>query len=215
MNLKHIYNIMTKRIWNTKIYDYSYNLEKALINTQRLGLKIDCLDFQSFIFDLVGRENIINTLLYQIYNIDNLRLEDVALKCNIMSKLCQSYLKKTFNINSIITIGNVYVNKSHYYYEPLSILKIRIYNTDINTPFNSHVWLTLENKDILDITFPPNEAFRQIQSGEILNRNDWGKLVWTPTHTIDKRGIVYQPLLLGYEYFEKVNLVPRIHLFSY
>ena len=211
MTLKHRYNRLVKRIWNPRIYDYTYNLRKAFINTSRLELQ------QSGNFDIIKfsylpeyKKFIINEILNQIYSVKRLQLEDLALKCSIVSKELQEFLKIQFDINSVVTIGNVYLNKLRYYHEPLSTLKERLTKNDFEKPFNAHVWLTLENGDIIDLTIGPSMWLEHKISGSEPDRNNFEKVYWISTQKFDKKLFVYKPLLIGYDYFEKINLPVKL-----
>lgn len=207
MKLKHIYNRLLKRIWSPRVYDYSHNFKKALINTEKLGLnQID--DFSRINSSYLPnyKQFIINEILNQVYSVKMLQLEDLALKCNLVSKELQEYLKIQFDINSVITIGNVYLDKLRKNYEPLSVLKKRLNNKDFDKPFSAHVWLTLENLDIIDLTIAPSIWLEKIMSGIEPDRSDFERVLWISTEKFSKKLYVYEPLLVGYEYFDKATL---------
>lgn len=206
-SIRQKYNLLVKRIWNYKTYDYRYNFGKAIKNSQKIGLNdFDNFQIKEFQFTQEDKQNIINLILHQIYINQNYRIEDLALKCFIISNDLKDYLNENFGINSVITTGNVYVNKLRMNYEPYSVLIKRLTSKNYNTPIKFHTWLTLENLDIIDLTFAPNLWIDAAMSGTNLNRKDYEKIVWNTTNKIDKNGIIYEPKIIGYEYFEKINI---------
>lgn len=204
--LKQKYNSLRKRIWNSKVYNYEYNFCKAISNTKKLGLKpIDDFENEEFRFSLEDREEIINIILHQVYSVEKLQIEDLALKCFLISNQLQIFLRKYFEIDSIITTGNIYINKLQIHYEKYSMLKQRLNNPNFNEQIKFHTWLTLKNLDVIDLTLAPNIWFDHKLSGTELKREDYEKIAWVETKDTNRKGVIYEPKILGYEYLEKIN----------
>jgi hypothetical protein len=210
-NIRQKYNSIMKRIWSHKVYDYSYNFNQALINTTKLGLApISGFEINSIEFSSEKRQELINVILHKIYTIENMNIEDLALKCFFMSIQLQKFLKDNFEINSVLTTGNVYVNKLQIHYEDYSVLKKRLKNKQFDDPIKFHSWLTLENLDVIDITFAPNVWIDLVMSGAELRREDYEKIAWIQTKEVDKSGAIYEPKILGKEYVERINAPIRV-----
>ena len=205
--IRQKYNRLVKRIWNHKTYDYRFNFEKAINNSRKIGLnKIDNFEIKQFQFTEEYKQDLINLILTQVYTIQNCKIEDLALKCCFVSKDLKDYLKENFGINSVITTGNVYVNKLQINYEPYSKLKKRLSNKNYNAPIKFHTWLTLENLDVIDLTFAPNMWLDAKMCGRNLNREDYEKIGWISINRVDKNGAVYEPKIVGSEYFKRINI---------
>jgi hypothetical protein len=207
MTLKQNYNLLVKRIWNPKIYDYEFNFRKAILNSHVLKLN-DYSNFEVKNYQIASdeKQKIIDIILYHFYEKKNLEIEDLTLKCFWISNILRDFLKEAFGINSIITTGNVYVNKLRVNYESYSSIRKRLLIADYIAPIKFHTWLTLDNLDVIDLTLAPNMWIDGIKNGSILNRKDYEKIVWNSTKKIDKKGIIYEPKIIGYEYFNKINV---------
>lgn len=205
MQLKHFGNYIFKRIWNPNTYNYQSNIKKAFKNTEALGLK-PCSSFEesSVVYDDGTRQVIINEIITYFYNEKKYNVGDIALKCFWVSQELQAFLKNRFNIVSHITTGNVYGAKLRINYESLTDLKKRLTHS-IQTPIKSHTWLTLENHTIIDLTIPANMYL------EFNDPNFLYKVGWV-TIPFDKNSFVYEPLIMGYEYFEKIKVKPMAYL---
>ena len=211
-SLKQKYNSFSKRIWNPKVYDYEYNFSKAISNTKNLGLKpINNFEIEKFSFSSEERQKIINIILHQIYSVDNLQIEDLALKCFLISNQLQAFLKKHFEIDSVITTGNIYMNRLQIHYEKYSVLKQRLNNPNFKKQIKFHTWLTLKNLDIIDLTLAPNLWLDFKMSGTELKREDYEKITWIEAKNIDRKGAVYEPKIIGYEYIERINKPVKLY----
>jgi len=200
-----------KRIWNPKVYNYSYNFNKALKNTEKLGLApISDFEINSIEFSFEKKQELINIILHQIYTVEKMNIEDLALKCFFISIQLQKFLKDNFKINSVLTTGNVYVNKLQIHYEEYSFLKERLKSKQFNDPIKFHSWLTLENLDVIDITLAPNMWIDSMISGTELRREDYEKIAWVQTKEVNKNGAVYEPKIVGKEYIERINTPKRV-----
>lgn len=211
--IKQKYNLLTKRIWNSKVYDYAFNFKKACINTEKLRLIEENIDLnrKEIEFNPADKQEIIDLILYQIYEVDKLQIEDLALKCFLLSKDLKKFLEIKLGIKSYLTTGNVYLNKMHFHYESFSKMKKRIENNSFCGAINSHTWLTLENYDIIDATIAPNMWIEYLNSGLDLLKGDYKKILWFSTDIVNKKGMIYEPKIIGYKYFETIHLPVKIY----
>lgn len=202
--------VLRNRIWNPKIYNYSRNFSKAIFNSYRLGLtEFDHFEEKDINDELISemKQNILN----QIYAVQKLEIEDLALKCTWVSQALREFILKNYGLNSFVTTGNLYHSKLPINYEGFSTMKRRLRDQDFAPPCRSHTWLTLENLDIVDLTLGPNMAIVKLHLGNEIVRKDYEKLLWMKTRNFDKNGLVYEPKIIGSEYFKKINLPHTIY----
>lgn len=212
--LKQHYNIITKRIWNPRVYNYQKNFKASIVRCKDLGLTYNQnFSINDFTFPQSDKEQITDYILKSVYNVSKYQLEDLTQKCFLVSHSLQSFLQKSLGIKSIVTTGNIYSHKMRINYEALKSLKRRLSDPSYMPPFKGHTWLTLENHDVIDLGFAPNMWLEKVSGGTIEPRENYQKIVWTDTEHKDRNALVYEPLIIGYNYFERIELPVRLRRF--
>jgi len=189
--------------------NYLQNFNEAIKFNQSLGLPIpNYTPKPSIVFDKAA---ISNYVLHNLYLLSNLQLEDVAQKCFIYSKQLQDFLKIRCNINSIITSGCLFENGFRLFGDEKENIADRLNSNQAGPPVKFHTWLTLENYDVVDITYPASLWLDlKMHNREITSDEDYKKLVWSHPIPRQTEGLCYKPIFLGYDYFEKVKIAFRL-----
>jgi len=212
--IKQRYTQLTKRIWNPQVYNYKKNFKAAVRRSQNLGLFTNqSFSIQDMEFSISDKEQIVGLILEAVYDVGKFQLEDLAHKCFIVSNYLQKFLYQNLEINSVVTTGNLYNNRLQINYEPLKSLKRRLKDSLYTPIFKGHAWLTLENMDVIDLSIVPNMWLEGISLGELELRENYQKIVWTDTKHEDRKSLVYEPLIIGFEYFEKIRLPINVYTF--
>lgn len=213
--IKDILNNFLNISWNpNKDFDYLENVENAFAFTEKLGLEVPNFNFdRNLVISNEEKQILINSIVDKIYNIDELNIEDVALKCYLMSKEIQSFLYDKFSINSLITNGYTYIRLNKVYrkfnFESKKSINKRLTDKNFNEPIKFHTWLTLINYDIIDVTFLP--TFWAITDNSCFSSYEEVKKILWSSPSQNYSGISYKPIFVGYDYFNKVNINPKIH----
>ncbi len=209
-NLNHI----TKRIWNPLIYNYPLHFTNALNRSKRIDLQEYAkFEYKDFTFNEEQKAHIINDILTQLYEVNKYSIEDVALKCMFFSNELSKFLKDSYNLESYVTSGNVYVNKLRINYESLGSVYKRLRDKNYFPSIKFHCWLTLQNYDIIDITIVPN-LFIEDLGRRTIAPDAYQKVLWINKGKFDKKGVVYKPTIIGYDYFNKIKLPLNIQFIA-
>ncbi|MDP4208431.1 MAG: hypothetical protein Q8928_06415 [Bacteroidota bacterium] len=189
--------------------NYLNNFGEAIKFNQSLGLPIpNFTPKPGLVFDKVA---ISNYVLHNLYLLSDLQLEDVAQKCFIYSKQLQDFLKERCNINSIITSGCLFENGFRLFGDEKGNIAERLKSDKVGPPVKFHTWLTLENYDVVDITYPASLWLDlKMHNCETSSDEDYKKLVWYSPLPANSEGLCYKPLFLGYDYFERVKIAFRL-----
>lgn len=196
--------------------DYLDSFNKAIKLTEELNL-----DYKSDFpvnshFNLKNLNKIaffFQTLMYDKFE---LKLTDIANKCIKYNNATHEQVK-AFGIKSNITIGNVYNKKGsinkYFNYEDPSLIIDRTKN-NINNKFGGHVWLTIDEKYILDVTIMPSIWFAHVKNntlkqltGNEQNDSYYKKVIFLPIEELNSFSYEYKPLLLGKNYLAKSGLL--------
>lgn len=192
--------------------EYLLQFEEAKKFTKEMGL--ECPEFilePELDFTAEDRLLLINAILYEVYTRSKLRIEDVAMKCFWISRDLQSFLKARFDLNSVVTSGYVHSNGLSFYRESKESIRERLNNPNHNSPIGFHTWLTLTNHLVLDLTMAPTLWIEQMSAGLEASVEDHKKIAWFDYRVTDRKFIYYEPVFLGYEYFNKVTVTPRLN----
>jgi hypothetical protein len=192
----------------TEDKDYLKNFNEAIAFTKELSLPIpEIRQNQSIYYDKVLLSDYI---LYELYTNSKFQLENVAQKCFFISKQLQDFFKIRCNIHSVITSGCLFENGFQIYGEEKQKIKERLDSNEIGPPVKFHTWLTLDNYDVVDITYPATIWFdMKIHNCEV-NDSDFKKLVWYHPFSDSTENLCYKPLFIGNEYFERVKIAYRL-----
>lgn len=192
--------------------DYLTQFDDAIKFTEELGLQRPDFEFEPELdFTPRDRLHLINAILFEVYTKSKHRIEDVALKCFLMSKQLQSYLKSRFDLNSVVTSGYVYSTGVPIYHESKESIKERLINPSHNSPIRFHTWLTLTNHLVLDLTLAPTMWLEQRSAGIEASVENAKKMAWFDYRVLERRFGYYEPIFLGYEYFTKITVNPGLH----
>ena len=201
-------NYSRKRI-SKKEYDYKYMFEKAIRNTNVLGLQTSYFqpnnNFNSYINGSVD-ENI-NTIISKNI-LHNFEQEKIMNNCFYFSELAQYLLKTELNIDSILTLGSVSYKEQKKFYESFRKLKYRFNNKNFKTTgVNLHAWLTLPDYSIIDVSIL--SAFKCYKE---FSEYDYRQFYYLRTQ-YQKKGETYIPhfpILVGNDYIHNISLEPII-----
>jgi hypothetical protein len=184
-------------------YDYERNLNKALSNTKSFGLSIENFEIDLRVnVDIDSLLNVANETIYFRYP-----RELIAGRCHQMSMELSKAIKTKFNINSVVTSGYLICNKggdiSKVFYEPLYFLRNRI-GRKTNREFPIHCWVTLPNMVIVDVTV--------LSTLQTIGSSSHQTLDYRQSYFISgkiqssKSEFCYQPIMVGNEFIESLNL---------
>jgi hypothetical protein len=193
--------------------EYLFQFEQAQIFTKEMGL--ECPEFvlePELDFTQRDREDLINAILYEVYTRSKLRVEDLASKCFWKSQELKSFLKERFDLNSVVTSGYLYSSGFTVYHEAKESIRERLTNHCRSDEIKFHTWVTLTNHLVLDLTLPPTMWMEQMAVGIQAPKEDAKKMAWYDYRITPKKICYYEPVFLGYEYFTKINVKPRLHL---
>jgi hypothetical protein len=194
--------------------EYLSQFDQAISFTREMGL--NCPEFilePELEFNQEDRECLINAILDEVYVKSKLRIEDVAMKCFWMSKDLKDFLKKRFDLNSVVTSGYLHSSGLTIYHESKESIRERLTNPNHNSPIQFHTWVTLTNHLVLDLTLPPTMWFEGASKGIRTNKENAKKMAWFDYRITDKKFAYYEPVFLGYDYFIKANVRPRLQFF--
>ena len=204
--LKHI----KQKIVNRFKTNYIRNFTDAQKYTSNLGLTIPKFNYDpEFELSDKDKKEIRGFFYHYFYERMSFNLEDLAFKCMRRSNEVKSLLKEVFNIDAVLTNGSVYQDYMNLFDEPKSKIEKRLHQECFET-IDSHTWLTLPNYDVIDITIMPTVWVQYDRRSE--TEDNFKGLLWTNLQ-IDHKPFLYKPVFLGFEYFEKVKIKPKIHQF--
>jgi len=191
--------------------NYLTQFDEAIRFTKEMGL--ECPDFvlePELDFTPEDRLLLVNAILYEVYTRSKLHIEDVALKCFLMSKELQTYLKTRFDLNSVVTSGYLYSTGVPIYHESKESIRERLINPNHDSPIRFHTWLTLTDHLVLDLTLAPTMYLEKVSAGIEASAENAMKMAWFDYRVSDKKFGCYEPVFLGYEYFTKITVKPRL-----
>lgn len=204
-------NLILRRSWNKRDFDYKLNFKKAVKFTKEMNLSLpEIPEFKQAKLTTLYKQFLINDILTEIYGNNKLKIEDVALKCFWVSRQLQYYLKKEYDLDSIITSGTVYGKKRLIYHESKSEIKRRLSDSTYCDPAKFHTWLTLETYEVIDLVLPASMwlEFGRINEG---SEEEAKKVAWFDPENSDTNGLFYKPVFIGYDYFKIADIRPKLH----
>lgn len=100
-----------------------------------------------------------------------------------------------------ITVGNVYFNGESIYPVTKDLLRsIIARGPKLNENLNVHVWLTIENMAVLDLTILP--SLKRMRKYNAVLTNDSAPLIWKEG---EKSRFRYEPLLVHNDFFSEID----------
>ncbi len=188
--------------------DYLVNFKESVEFTKDMGLALPQFEINpdvSYDVPLLS-----NYILHELYSHSKLQIEDVVQKCFLLSKQLQNFLKLRCNIPSIITSGSLFENGFQVYGEEKDKIRERLNLNVISPPVKFHTWLTLDNFDVVDITYPATLWYYYKTKDCDVDENEFKKIIWFHPFKDSCENLCYKPLFLGNEYFEKVKIAYRM-----
>ena len=130
------------------------------------------------------------------------------------------FLKNKFNINSDLTIGNVYLEDKgkikKYNFEELSNMTKRL-KTHNDDGFGGHVWLTIGGCYIADLKLLPSiwhERFIKNKDKEKLLKEEqeeslYKNVIFSSLEQLENSHYKYEPIIIGEDYLRKSKLLTK------
>lgn len=200
-----------KRNWSSSNADYVRNFSKAVEFTKKLRLDLPGFSQdESLSFSKDERDALCDQILDEFYAVRGYKLEDMAFNCWLRSKDLQQHLLERHNLPSTITSGNVFAGNRQLFYESTRSIKYRLADGSPQSPPQFHTWLTLPNFSVIDITFAPSIWFETRFAGQGRPSSEYQKMSWYNHWEIPKEQLFYQPIFLGYDFFNKVSIIPKV-----
>lgn len=186
--------------------DYKSTFNQAMIYSESQGLNDTHFVYNpSIAFNSRDKRQIAMSIVQFLYKEQCYTLESLVGLCMTMSREVQQMLKLRFGLESIVTTGTGYdsvVNQT-IFDESRDKLEARM-RKDYNEDFYAHAWLTLPNLDILDVTLLP--SLWTVNNPGGANREQYQGLIWTSSSPDQGEQFSYKPLIIGYDYYQKIDL---------
>jgi hypothetical protein len=185
--------------------DYKKRLEEAFSKTKNFGLKVDIpllplkADFPKEI-----KKNILQLCVEALNHYGYVTSSELARKCTPVHLMIQSHLKSDLNIDSCITIGDLYWDDYIYCEMTDESIKKEIEKPNVQEPVKAHVWLTLPDGTILDCTAQAHLDL--LQDRGVHPAHECIMLV-EPNESEDAKSGYHRPFLLGTEFLAKTGMV--------
>lgn len=194
--------------------NYKNQFEIAKKNNEKLKLKIpEFIPNQTFKSYEQESKTVRNDIKEIIHNeVYCYPQEMLALNCFDFAKLTSQKLKEYLGISSVVTIGSPIDNRknSRLFFESLLLLKYRKWNKNFRTKgINLHAWIPLPDFFIIDITL-----LAALKYFNLYPEKDYRSFYYVHESMNRQGHFSYQPILLGTEYLNQIDLKSIFHATS-
>lgn len=171
----------------------------AIKNTKKIGCRIDPLKKR---LNKMNGGDIVNLFAKYLLHFNFDLCKDVCGNCLYRHIDFQKFLKY-YNINSVLTIGDVLVENKFRYNTSLQYLRDQLaIGIDNKAVFNAHVWLTSESFEVIDVV---------LQSSRFCNKEIDIECYHDELVIIDQAATgfkyEYKPLIVGRDYLDRTHKI--------
>ncbi|AZG35788.1 MULTISPECIES: hypothetical protein [Shewanella] len=185
--------------------DYKKRLEEAFSKTKNLDFTIDIPLFPlKVVIPKEIKKHIFQLCTDALNHYGYVSSSELAAKCTPVHLMIQSHLKSNLNIDSCITIGDLYWDDYIYCEMTGDSIKKELENPKVHETIKAHVWLTLLDGTILDCTAQAHLDL--LQDRGVHPAHECIMLV-EPNKSEDAKSGYHRPFLLGTDFLTKTGMV--------
>ena len=129
--------------------------------------------------------------------------EELMLKCNLVSLRLVEVIEQAFDFKAYLTVGSLLQGNTPSFRISEPYIRVITQNGSITDPdYSHHAWVTLENMEIIDLTFMTSVAMLSRALRDADRSQHFGAIVTGQADTLASRGVHYVPILVGEEFYK-------------